>query len=208
VRSLRLGSKDYLAEVYAATSSQELQAAYQNWAASYDQDLKQKGWDKPELVVDLVGALCPPGAKVVEFGVGTGLVGRCLRRAGFETITGLDFSSAMLQQASLTGAYQRLILADLKEPLELESHSFDLALAVGIFTEGHLDATSLPEMVRVVRPGGHFAFSLRDDLEEALGFRQACHLLERTRRWRSCQRRIFTQGLGGHPWSAWIFEIT
>lgn len=208
MRSLRLGSKDYLAEVYAATSPQELQAAYQKWAASYDQDLGQRGWDKPQLVVEVVREHCPPGCQVVEFGVGTGQVGKCLQQARFDRITGLDFSSAMLEKATLTRAYHRLILADLKKPLELESHSFDLALAVGIFTEGHLGAECLPEMLRVLRPGGYFAFSLRDDLEETLGFRQATQEMQKTRRWQLRQRRVFTQGLGGHPWSAWLFEVT
>lgn len=200
-------AQEHLDEVYRAASPQELQTAYQKWAASYDQDLRQLGWDKPQLIVETVMAHCPP-CEAVEFGVGTGQVGKCLKEAGFDRLTGLDFSPAMLEQAKRTQAYQRLLVADLQKPLELPSQSFDLALAVGIFTEGHLGAECLPEMLRLLRPGGLFAFSLRNDLEDRLGFRKAFQQMEKTRSWHLRQHRVFNQGLGGHPWSAWLFEIT
>jgi predicted TPR repeat methyltransferase len=48
-------------------------------------------------------------AQILDFGCGTGLVGKYLKEdGGFENITGIDASSKMLEQADMKSAYSKL----------------------------------------------------------------------------------------------------
>ena len=194
-------AKARLDRVYQAADPLQLRESYEAWAAHYDSDLVgQMGWDKPERVGRALLDLTGPGARILDAGSGTGLVGLFLSTQGYQDITGVDFSEAMIEQARRRGVYRELLRLDLNQDLPLPTDHFDAAVAVGIFTEGHVNSSCLIELVRVVRPAGYILFSLRDDL---LHFESVQAELNA---WSLVERKRIGDGLEGRAWSIWIYQ--
>ena len=55
-------SDDILARVYAATTPEEISAAYADWAASYDRDTVKDGYHLPFTIAAWVARHVAPGA--------------------------------------------------------------------------------------------------------------------------------------------------
>jgi predicted TPR repeat methyltransferase/regulator of sirC expression with transglutaminase-like and TPR domain len=96
---------------------------------------------------------------VLDLGCGTGLVGARLRALA-RSLTGVDLSAKMLEQARRRNIYDRLVRADLIEFLRAEAMRFDLVVAGDVF----IYVGDLAEAFRGVRgaltAGGHFGFSV------------------------------------------------
>ena len=128
---------------------------YATWAATYDEELvDDNGYIQPERCGDAMERFVPDrSAKVLDMGCGTGLAGAVLRRRGYEAIDGCDYSPEMLAQAGKTAAYRELFEIDLNDhPLPIEAGAYDAVVAVGVFSFGHVHATVLDEVVRIL-PG-------------------------------------------------------
>ena len=164
-------STEDLAQVYAATSQEELNAAYGNWAAGYDRDTLAAGYCLPFQVLAWVARHVAPGSgPLLDAGCGTGLSVPYLAALGYDRIAGLDFSEEMLQLAASRHVYADLKRATLGEILPWEDDHFAAFFSTGVFTEGHAPASSLGELCRITRPGGHAIFTVRDKIFHTGGF--------------------------------------
>lgn len=157
---------------------------YRAWARDYDRDvygaLRFTGTAR---IAALLAEHVPDRAqRVIDLGCGTGAAGEALRRLGFERLDGLDLSPDMLAVARTKSVYDALTAADLLQPLPFGDDSFDAAISAGTFTTGHVDATALPEIVRIVRPNGLIACVVADGFWEAGGFAQAFEALQQSDR--------------------------
>jgi SAM-dependent methyltransferase len=90
----------------------------------------------------------------------------------------------MLERARERGCYRELRQMMLDEPLDFPDDEFDACVSVGVFTEGHAPASAFDEIARVVRPGGQFLFTIREDVFFEGGFRDRQEELERASVWR------------------------
>lgn len=198
------GPADYLALSYSAPGPEDLRQVYQQWAASYDRDLEKLGWDKPARLGELLEQLGCPRGRTLDAGAGTGWMGAELQRRGWTQVEAIDFSPAMLEQARARGCYHQVWQGDVSRPLELGP--FDLVVAVGLFTQGHAPASALENLLQTCRSGGWLAFSLRDDLLSSLGYARVLQHWEQEGLAQRLQRRTYEDGLGGHPWSLWLFR--
>lgn len=106
---------------------------------------------------------------ILDIGCGTGLVGERIRSlAG--TLTGVDLSSRMLEQAKARRIYDRLVCADLVDFLAVESRTFDLVVAGDVFIYiGDLSSV-MREVRRVLRAKGLLAFTVETKQEDAVDF--------------------------------------
>lgn len=173
-----------LERAYAATTPEELADAYAAWAASYDRETAELGYCLPFLVTGWLARHLPAGqGPVLDAGCGTGLTGPCLRALGYPDVEGLDMSPDMLAIAGSRGAYGVLKRGMLGEPLPWPDGHFAGFVSAGVFTAGHAPASGLRELVRITRPGGIAAFTMRDVLLEAGGFRATFDELARAGRW-------------------------
>jgi len=174
-----------LERVYAATTPGELADAYAAWATSYDRETAELGYCLPFLIPGWLARHLPVGSgPVLDAGCGTGLTGPCLRAFGYADIEGLDMSPDMLAIAGSRGAYDVLKRGILGETLPWPDDHFAAFVSAGVFTAGHAPASGLHELVRITRPGGIAAFTVREVLLESAGFRATFDELNAAGRWR------------------------
>ena len=171
--------------VYSSNSNQELEERYDQWASEYDKDLAEEfEWNAPQTATDIFAKHVPAGAKVLDAGAGTGLVGECLARSGYQDLYAMDLSLGMLEEARGKGLYNDFRQMTLGEELGYETDSFDAVISVGVFTTGHAPAHAFDELARITKPGGFIVFSLRVDLFEEGGFKEYQEGMEESGKWK------------------------
>lgn len=164
-----------LERAYAIDSDEASRALYRDWAESYDATmLGGLRYRSPALVAALLADHLPDRtAQLLDVGCGTGLAGQFLAELGFSVIDGLDISPEMMQVARRRGIYRHFVAADLNHPLDMPDAHYDGATCSGTFTHGHVDARCLDELFRILRPGAPFAFTVKREVWEPLGFQRA-----------------------------------
>jgi predicted TPR repeat methyltransferase len=169
-----------LERAYALDSSEQSRALYRDWAETYDDTMLQGlGYRSPAVVARLLGEhLSDRQALVLDIGCGTGLAGHTLGELGFTAIDGLDLSPEMMQVAARRNVYRNFIAADLNAPLPIADRSYAGASCSGTFTHGHVDARCLDEVFRVLSPGAPFAFTVKLEVWEPLGFKETLARLQ------------------------------
>lgn len=176
---------DGLAQVYAATTPQELTQAYAAWSRAYDRETLASGYCLPFVIAAWVARYVAKGdGPLLDAGCGTGLSGPVLKALGYDAIAGLDMSPEMLRIASFRQAYSELKQAALGSPVPWPDDHFAAFFSTGVFTQGHAPASSLVELVRITRSGGKAIFTVRDVVLESDGFFATFKALESTGRWR------------------------
>lgn len=170
-----------LERAYALDSDEKSRALYRDWAPTYDQTMLQGlHYQSPQTVARLLAAHLPDReAAVLDIGCGTGLLGQALAEHGFTSIDGLDVSPEMMQVAQRRGVYRHFLQADLNLPLEIPGARYRGATCCGTFTHGHVDARCLDELFRVLQPGAPFAFTVKLEVFDVLGFKDKLALLVR-----------------------------
>ena len=147
-----------------ATDTGAVKSYYDDMADRYDDTLAAWQYRAPEDGCDLLTPHLAEGARVLDVGCGTGLMGRALMRRGAFHVDGIDISDASLRHADERGCYARLIRHDLQAlPLPVQDDSYDAAAAVGVMSY-IADAPALTrDLCRTVRPGGLITFTQRTD---------------------------------------------
>ncbi len=197
-------------QLYEAKSREAVRAAYDIWAADYDEQIVNGGWESPGLVTAAAAPYLDKDAPILDAGAGSGLMGLALRAAGFTTLDALDPSPGMLEMARKKGIYRKHIEAFLGEPLDLADDSYQAVLASGVFTPGHAPPTAFDELIRIVRPGGVLAFTLRQDTPPE-GFHEAMAAHEKAGRWTRVSRSEPWQSLARYEpevfHEIWIWRV-
>lgn len=156
-------SRPWLRE--APTDPEQVGAVYDEWAAGYDQDLADWGYDAPVVAAQLLAATAPAASPVLDVGCGTGLVGRALHQAGFDTVVGVDLSADSLVYAEQTGLYRELHQVDFQQvPTSFADDAFEALVCVGVMTYLPDVAATVGEFCRVVAGGGTIVFTQREDI--------------------------------------------
>mgnify|MGYP001214483749 CR=1 FL=1 len=152
----------------------DVEQHYDEVALNYEGVYLTAGYPDPKKVQDLVSNIATSQiipkhrAQILDFGCGTGLVGKYLKEdGGFENITGVDVSSKMLEQANLKGAYNKLVHLKLNQedhvntvPIDLRS-KFDFVTAAGLINNNFMDLKLFEQMLVCLKPGGYMVFSAR-----------------------------------------------
>jgi SAM-dependent methyltransferase len=137
---------DAEAEAYQARNAKAIEHEAPHWGM----------WQLPESELQALGEL--DGRDVLELGCGAGQFGLSLVRSGAR-VTGIDNSAKQLEFARANVGDRMTLVHGSAEALPFEDASFDLVCcdhgAVG-FTDPRV---VVPEVARVLRVGGRFAFS-------------------------------------------------
>ena len=199
--------------VYASKNEQELKERYDQWAATYEEELDRDiGWYGPIRAVESAVKYIANDAQILDAGAGTGLVGKLLAERGYTDMVAMDLSPGMLAEARKKNVYKAFHQMTMGETLDFSTDTFDATISVGVLTVGHAPVHSLDELVRVTRPGGHIIYTLRPDLYEEGGFKEKHTELESAGKWKLAEVGEPTQVLPkGEPdvfHQVWVFEVT
>jgi predicted TPR repeat methyltransferase len=155
-----------------AISPAYIRALFDAYAPRFERHLVDDlGYRAHALIVAALDAL--PDAPVVhgdvlDLGCGTGLVGAALG-ARARRLTGIDLSPLMLAQAARGKRYARLVEGDLVTGLGAEpAASIDLVTAADVMIYVGALTDVLAGAARVLRPGGHLAFSVQSHAGDGL----------------------------------------
>jgi predicted TPR repeat methyltransferase len=155
------GNTRQLHRAYQSKNVEELAEYYDEWAASYEDSMRNVGYMHPAMVSSMVGRHVAIGAgTVLDAGCGTGIIGEILSALGQADLTGIDASRKMLDLAAERGRYNRLEHMFLGRPLDFPNDRFEAVVSAGVFTDGHAPLDGFDELVRVTRPGGRLVFSV------------------------------------------------
>lgn len=205
------------ARAYAARTPEDLRALYADWADSYDDDHERVGFFGHQLTATVLARHLTrhDSSRVLDAGAGTGAAGEALTGLGFNDLVAVDLSEDMLDRARRKGIYSQLMVADLSMPVDsFVDDAFDAAILVGVFSYGQAPAETLEEIVRLVRPGGAIAFTMRTDFyaEDAMGVRSKMRQLERKGRWHLLENTDPAPYLPGKDPNAkfqvWCYRVT
>jgi predicted TPR repeat methyltransferase len=109
-----------------------------------------------------------PLASALDLGCGTGLCGPRLARMAMRVV-GVDLSPTMLSRASTRGCYAELVQQDIAAHVERTPASHDLVVATDVFIYVGALERVFGGLVRVMRPGALFGFSVERADERTLG---------------------------------------
>lgn len=112
---------------------------------------------RPELVASL--AAIPPGSRVLDLACGPGVTTRLLVETGAAEAVGVDISTDMLTLAEQGPPMPEVSFrnADVTARLPFPDESFDAAVLGDFY-----DSRAVPELARVLRPGGIVAVRLTE----------------------------------------------
>ncbi|KAJ4182762.1 hypothetical protein NW755_010259 [Fusarium falciforme] len=167
------------------SSNAEAQAAYDDWAENYDNDMLGESEDyvAPEIASDYVkrylGSRPIGHVSILDAGCGTGLVGASLAKKGAKHIDGIDLSPGMLQIAERSGAYETLSVSNLSQRLDIPDQTYDVVVCVGTMTQGHVGPEAFDEFTRIVKPGGFIISTVRDNFWKMNGYEDKVKSLDK-----------------------------
>jgi len=170
--------------VYEASDLNQLAIIYDEWAAGYEKDINEVfGNYSPKRTVDTFIQFLTPEARILDVGAGTGLVGEVLYDYGYRNIEALELSQGMLTEARKKGVYTALHQMALGDYLSIETASYDAIIAKGVMGPGHAPAKSFYELVRITKPGGYIAFTIRTDFYPNSEYEAKANSLEERNLW-------------------------
>lgn len=166
-----------------STDSKEVSDFYDTWAETYDEHLKEWDYRAPNYAAELLKRYVSTGQAILDAGCGTGLTGKALHLAGYENISGIDISATSLDKADQLNVYSSLLVHDLQQPLPIQDNDYDALICIGVLTYIENCQSLFKEFCRIVKPGGHIAFSQRSDLFDTRKFHDIIAALEQEGVW-------------------------
>ncbi|CAF9941312.1 MAG: hypothetical protein HETSPECPRED_003048 [Heterodermia speciosa] len=158
----------FLQSIHAISSPKDCGAIYDQWARTYDIDVRHAGVDYVAPAVTAQAVVAANGnitGSVLDAGCGTGSVGVALSQAGAKNIDGIDISSGMLNVARKSGVYSDLTVVDMSKVIDKQDQSYDVITCVGIFTEAHVSTVpALRELIRIVKEDGLVVCTIVDEV--------------------------------------------
>lgn len=156
-----MGEK-FLNKVYQARTPEATRQVYDEWAESYDAEVREAGYATPRRCAEALMSVMGEGHRpILDFGCGTGLSGEALRAAGFEVIDGVDLSPEMLEQARAKGIYRKLTAIEAGADLS-GTEDYAAITAIGVIGAGAAPVTVFDTIMAALQPGGFFVFSYND----------------------------------------------
>lgn len=157
---------------------EDVRKHYDDWADTYDVELGEADYIAPKETINvLVEYLNSKRAldydlKIVDGGCGTGLVGQCLKQAGFGNIDGFDLSAGMVEKAKEIEIYNQLEGAvGFAEAADIFGNDiYDIAVTCGVFTHGHVPPGAVFDFAKILKPNGLMLVSTRPSYCEESDF--------------------------------------
>ncbi|XP_072018207.1 uncharacterized protein [Amphiura filiformis] len=114
--------------------------------------------------------------RILDIAAGSGFLGIQMKKVGFENIDGLEPVEDMIKNQP-EGVYGKIYreLISKESPTSIPTGSYDCVVIGGSVNSCNIQADALPEIIRVVKPGGVITFNIGDFWYR---FKQFGHALE------------------------------
>ncbi|GFO30311.1 Williams-Beuren syndrome chromosomal region 27 protein, partial [Plakobranchus ocellatus] len=148
---------------------QESQQVYKQWAdnGTYDKMIDDNPKEYNGLIMfaeGMAGLFSDVSEKrVLDLGAGTGLSGIKLRSVGYVNIDALEPLESFVETCKKKGIYRSIIQSPIggEKPLDVPNDTYDAVCTTGTFGPGHIPCSAIPEIVRILKPGGCFLNCMR-----------------------------------------------
>ncbi|MEE2774128.1 MAG: methyltransferase domain-containing protein [Pseudomonadota bacterium] len=155
-------NKQYFPLAYKLTDQEQINNLYDQWAVSYDEELKENLYRTPERCALALQRFVPKNQTVLDFGCGTGLSGQALIDVGYTSVIGTDINERMLWVAKSKGIYKKILSnVDLDKVLSKKG-LFSNIIAVGVISSGAGPPSLLMDVLAMLEDGGFLCFSFND----------------------------------------------
>ncbi|XP_077495469.1 uncharacterized protein LOC144106502 isoform X2 [Amblyomma americanum] len=139
-------------------SPEETKAIYNNWATNYEEDMAMQKYKAPSIMAHFINQelQVKKDAVILDVGCGTGLLGVQLKNLGYSYIDALDYSEEMMTESKKKNIYRRHFLEKVykNNQLPLTDGEYDVVALCGCLMPGHIMPDALPEVARLLKPGG------------------------------------------------------
>jgi predicted TPR repeat methyltransferase len=162
--------KPDLDNAYALKTVDDARRLYAGWAETYDRDFAERmDFVVPRRVAEAFRDAGGNGP-VLDFGCGTGLVGKEFAALNLAPVDGADLSAEMLAVARRRGVYRNLIEGNVLDGLTVPDRHYSGVVSSGTFTHGHVGPEALDELLRIAVPDALFVLSINGEHYDSANF--------------------------------------
>ena len=164
-----IGNKKPLHEL---KNTEEVMKFYDEWGDNdkYNKDMHDWNYSGPKETVNTFKKYVEnKDILIFDAGCGTGLVGKELKKFGYNNFHGADLSQTLLDSVP-KDLYKKLDKIDLNQSIKTEDNFYDAVMCVGTFTFGHVKSNALDEFLRITKNKGLICFTINEGIHEEYGF--------------------------------------
>ena len=175
--------------IYKLKTTDEVMDFYDEWGDKdkYNKDMIDWNYTGP---IETVGTFKKYAENkdilIFDAGCGTGLVGKELKRFGYNKFHGADLSQTLLNTVP-KNLYKKLDKMDLNQTIRVQDNVYDAVMCVGTFTYAHVKPNALDEFVRITKNKGLICFTINEGIYEEYGFDKKIDELEKKKSWKKIE---------------------
>ena len=167
--------------IYKLKTTKEVMDFYDEWGDNdkYNKDMVNWDYTGPKETVNTFKKYSKnKDILIFDAGCGTGLVGKELKKFGYNNFEGADLSQTLLDSIP-KNLYKKLNRIDLNQQIKVDDNFYDAVMCVGTFTYAHVKPNALDEFVRITKNKGLICFTINEGIHEEYGFDKKIEELEK-----------------------------
>jgi len=175
--------------IYKLKTTDEVMEFYDEWGDKdkYNKDMIDWDYTGPKETVNTFKKYTEnKDILIFDAGCGTGLVGKELKKFGYNNFHGADLSQTLLDSIPKS-LYKKLNRIDLNQTIKTEDDFYDAVMCVGTFTYAHVKPNALDEFVRITKNKGLICFTIKEGIHQEYGFDKKIEELERKNKWKKIE---------------------
>ena len=175
--------------IYKLKTTNEVMEFYDEWGNKnkYNKDMIDWDYTGPKETVNTFKKYTEnKDILIFDAGCGTGLVGKELKKFGYNNFEGADLSQTLLDSIP-KNLYKKLNRIDLNQQIKVDDNFYDAVMCVGTFTYAHVKPNALDEFVRITKNKGLICFTINEGIHEEYGFDKKIEELEKKNKWKKIE---------------------
>ena len=175
--------------IYKLKTTEEVMNFYDEWGDDnkYNKDMDDWDYSGPKETVNTFKKYAKNKDMLIfDAGCGTGLVGKELKKSGYNNFHGADLSKTLIDSIP-SGLYKKLDKVDLNDPIKKDDNYYDAVMCVGTFTYAHVKPNALDEFVRITKNKGLICFTINEGIHKEYGFDKKIKELKDNNKWKEIE---------------------
>ena len=175
--------------IYKLKTTNEVMEFYDEWGDNdkYNKDMADWDYTGPKETVNVFKKYAEnKDILIFDAGCGTGLVGKELKKFGYNNFHGADLSQTLLESIP-KNLYKEINKTDLNKSIKIEDNFYDAVMCVGTFTYAHVKPNAIDEFVRITKNKGLICFTINEGIYENYGFDKKIKELEKNDEWKKIE---------------------